>query len=184
MVKFNLKTKEVNEQDLTTTYNKLKSIANIENENFNIEGAIFSGSSWLLFNRGNGQANKNGIFKVDGQDLLMAGKAKFFRLNLPNINHIESSFTDAILHKNEIFFIAAAEDTDSTYNDGAILGSYIGSINLTSLKLNFATKISNSHKFEGICFLNQSKNKIEFLLCEDRDTEELKSTIYKLTLNM
>lgn len=182
MLGFNLKTKAVIQQDLTTTYNKLKFAAGIDNDNFNIEGAIFTGKSWLLFNRGNGQNSKNGIFEIEGKSLFKAEKTRFRRLNLPNINHIESSFTDAVLCKNEIFFIATAENTNSTYNDGAILGSFIGSINLNSLKLNFAVKISNNHKFEGICVLSQSLNQIDFLLCEDRDTEDLKSTIYKLTL--
>ncbi|MFC4212983.1 DUF6929 family protein [Pedobacter lithocola] len=184
MIDFNLKSKEIIEHDLTTVYNKIKTTAKIDDDNFNIEGAIFTGKLWLLFNRGNGINAKNGIFLIKGEDLTNADNPTFVRINLPHINHIESTFTDAILYKNEIFFIATAEDTNSTYNDGAILGSFIGSINLQTLKLNFATKISDVNKFEGICFLKESNNKIEFLLCEDRDTEELKSTIYRLTMNL
>nr|WP_276901289.1 hypothetical protein [Pedobacter kyonggii] len=85
--------------------------------------------------------------------------------------------------KNEIFFIATAEDTKSTYADGEILGSFIGSINLQTLKLTFSNKISGKHKFEGITVFSQSQHSTTFLLCEDRDSEELKTTIYKLVLN-
>ncbi|RNL54721.1 DUF6929 family protein [Pedobacter jejuensis] len=184
MIDFNLKTKEIIEHDLTNVYSKLKVIATIDDENFNIEGAVFTGKSWFLFNRGNGINAKNGVFFIKGEDLTNADNATFVRINLPNINHVESSFTDAVLYKNEIFFIATAEDTKSTYNDGAILGSFVGSIDLKTLEVNFATKISDVNKFEGICFLEQSKNKIEFLLCEDRDTEELRSTVYKLTMSL
>jgi len=183
MIDFDLQTKEIIEYDLTDAYNKIKTTAKIDDDNFNIEGAIFTGNSWLLCNRGNGKNTKNGIFVINGEDLTKADNAAFLRINLPNVNHVESSFTDAVLYKNEIFFIATAEDTNSTYNDGKILGSFVGSISLQTLELNFATKISDVNKFEGICFLEKSKNKIEFLLCEDRDTEELKSTIYRLTMN-
>jgi len=184
MIEYNLLTEEVIEKDLTNAYNKLKSLANIDDSNFNIEGAIFTGQFWLLFNRGSGLSNNNGVFKVDGKDLCKAENADFIRLNLPNIKHSKSSFTDAILYNNEIFFIATSEDTKSTYHDGAILGSFIGSIELNSLKINFVTKISDSQKFEGICFLSKSSDQIDFLLCEDRDSEELSSTIYKLTLSL
>ncbi|QIL38861.1 hypothetical protein G7074_05925 [Pedobacter sp. HDW13] len=182
MVEFHLKTQEVIQRDLTHTYNKLKTIAHINDENFNLEGAIYTGTTWLLFNRGNGTEQKNGIFIIEEANLPDASKAKFVDFKLPNINHIESTFTDAALVKNEIFFIATAEDTSSTYQDGEILGSFIGSIHLDTLNLTFSHKIPGSHKFEGITFLMQSNDKIEFLLCEDRDMDELKTTIYKLAL--
>jgi len=183
MIEYALETKSVVQKDLSKLYDRLKSISSIDDENFNIEGTIFNGAEWLLFNRGNGIATKNGIFRIGEKDLENADKIRFFPSSLPKINHVEASFTDAILYQNEIFFIATAEDTKSTYHDGEVLGSFIGSINLESLKINFTHKISDSHKFEGISFLNQTENKIEFLLCEDRDTEELNATVYKLTLN-
>jgi hypothetical protein len=39
---------------------------------------------------------------------------------------VRSSFTDAILVDNSIYFLATAEDTESTYDDGEVLGSLIG----------------------------------------------------------
>lgn len=183
LIEFDLKTQKVVQKDLTKTHARLKSIAKIDDHNFNLEGAIFTGAEWLLFNRGNGSDAKNGIFKIQGADLLNAGQLKFNSFKLPNINHVESSFTDATLVKNEIFFIATAEDTKSTYADGEILGSFIGSINLQTLKLTFSNKISDSHKFEGIALHSQSKHHTTFLLCEDRDTEELKTVIYKMAID-
>ncbi|TCD22032.1 hypothetical protein EZ456_17990 [Pedobacter psychrodurus] len=183
MIEFNLETKKVVQKDLTETYTRLKSIAKIDEHNFNLEGAIFTGKEWLLFNRGNGIDAKNGRFKIEGADLTKADRIKFNSFKLPNINHVESSFTDAALVKNEIFFIATAEDTKSTYTDGEILGSFIGSINLQTLKLTFSNKISDNHKFEGITLLSQSKHNTSFLLCEDRDNEELKTVIYKLVIS-
>jgi hypothetical protein len=183
MIEFDLKTHQVVRKDLTETYGKLKSMAKIDDQNFNLEGAIFTGKTWLLFNRGNGLDSKNGRFKIEGADLANSSQVLFNSFKLPNIDHVESSFTDATLVKNEIFFIATAEDTKSTYADGEIMGSFIGSINLQSLKLTFSNKISGRHKFEGITLLHQNEQTTSFLLCEDRDTDELKTTIYKLVLN-
>jgi hypothetical protein len=183
MIEFDLKTQKLIQKDLTKTYSFLKSIAKIDDHNFNLEGAIFTGTEWLLFNRGNGVDSKNGIFKIQGTDLDNAEHATFNGFKLPNINHVESSFTDAVLLKDEIFFIASAEDTKSTYADGEILGSFIGSINSQTLKLTFSNKIFGNHKFEGITLLNQSEHSTTFLLCEDRDSEELKTVVYKLVIN-
>jgi hypothetical protein len=183
MIEFDLKTQKVIQKDLTETYALLKSISKIDDQNFNLEGAALTGNEWLLFNRGNGLDAKNGIFKIQETDLAKTKQVKFNPFKLPNIDHVESSFTDAVLVKNEIFFIATAEDTKSTYADGEILGSFIGSINLQTLKLTFSNKISGKHKFEGITLLSQNEHSTTFLLCEDRDSEELKTTIYKLVLN-
>lgn len=183
MIEFDLKTKKIIQKDLAETYSLLKSTAKINDHNFNLEGAIFTGTTWLLFNRGNGTDGKNGIFKIQTADLKNIEQGSFYNFKLPNINHVESSFTDAVLVKNEIFFIATAEDTKSTYADGEILGSFIGSINLNTLKMTFSNKISGHHKFEGIALMQQNELSTTFLLCEDRDTEELKTVIYKLVLN-
>lgn len=183
MVEYDLQTNRINQKDLSVTYSQLKSIGAVDDQNFNLEGAIFTGKEWLLFNRGNGSGAKNGIFKIGDADLLNPHQVTFTPTKLPNIKHVEASFTDAILINRKIFFIATAEDTESTYQDGEILGSFIGGIDPDTLKLTFSHKIPASHKFEGITFLKQTSDQIEFLLCEDRDTEELKTTVYKLTMN-
>ena len=51
------------------------------------------------------------------------------------------------------------------------------------MTIDFTVKISETQKFEGLTLYNKTNDKIEFLLCEDNDTEELKSIIYKLTLS-
>jgi hypothetical protein len=77
--------------------------------------------------------------------------------------------------------LATAEDTESTYDDGEVLGSLIGRINLKTMKIDF-TQNSDTHKFR-IDFIHQFKRKIEFLLCEDKDTEVLETDIYKLSFS-
>jgi hypothetical protein len=50
------------------------------------------------------------------------------------------------------------------------------------MKIDFTQKISSTHKFEGLTLYTNSKEKNEFLLCEDKD-EVLETDIYKLTLD-
>ena len=95
-----------------------------------------------------------------------------------------SPFTDAILMDDKIYFLAAAENTSSTYDDGEILGSLIGRIDLETMKIDFTQKISPTNKFEGITLFSKTKNQIQFLLCEDKDTDVLESTIYKLSIDL
>jgi len=184
LVEFNPNSKSLITKDLTATYQKMRDVAGINDENLNIEGAIFTGQFWILFNRGNGSNSNNGMFRLHGKDLAKAEKIEYYALKLPNINHVESSFTDAVLVGNEILFISTAEDTKSTYADGEILGSFIGGINLETLKLTFSYRIPGVHKFEGISLYQKTSKGVEFLLCEDRDTEELKTVIYKLGLSI
>lgn len=180
MACYNLETKKVTRHDLTFLYANIRKSTGIDEENLNIEGAVATESDWYLFNRGNGEANKNGIFKIKGNDLAKASSISFIPIALLKTNNVLVSFTDAVLHKNQIYFIAAAENTTSTYNDGDILGSYLGKIDLKNFRLDFTKKISAHQKFEGITFLRQVDEKLEFLLCEDSDSDSLETVIYKV----
>ncbi|RZK54123.1 MAG: hypothetical protein EOO87_11245 [Pedobacter sp.] len=182
MLCYNLETKNVTRHDLTFLYSKIKKSTGIDEENFNIEGAVPTETDWYLFNRGNGDANKNGVFKIKGTDLVKASSVTFIPIALLKTNNVLVSFTDAVQHLNHIYFIAAAENTTSTYDDGEILGSYIGKIDLENFRLDFTKKISAHQKFEGITFLKQIDEKLEFLLCEDKDNDILETVIYKVVL--
>lgn len=182
MIEYQMDTEKVTTYNLSGFYQKLKSVLKVADDDLNIEGAVFNGKDWFLFNRGNGKSNKNGIFKIIGEDLSKAEQFSFVPLILRKNNGTKALFTDAILHQGQIYFVAAAEDTSSTYNDGQILGSYIGNLNAETLKVNFIKKISSHQKIEGITVFQQIDKKIEFLLCEDSDSESSISTIYKLRL--
>lgn len=175
--------KVITSNDITNLYAVLQSFGEIKPEDFNIEGAIYNGESWFLLNRGNGNSNKNILFTIEGKNLTNNFTVLSNAYKLPKIQGVRSSFTDGILVDNSIYFLATAEDTESTYDDGEVLGSLIGSINLKTMKIDFTQKISSTHKFEGLTIYSNSKEKIVFLLCEDKDTETLETDIYKLTLN-
>lgn len=185
MIEFDLKTrKKTTSNNLVDLYAVMQSFAGITSVDFNLEGAIYNGQNWYFFNRGNGREAKNVIFtlhakKLDEEFSLISNDYK-----LPKIKGIRSTFTDAILIDDKIYFLATAEDTDSTYEDGEILGSLLGRIDLETMKIDFTQKISPTSKFEGLTLFSKNNNQIQFLLCEDRDTELLESAIYKLTIDL
>ena len=169
--------------DIAALYATLQSFGAIKPEDFNIEGAIYTGESWFLLNRGNGSSTKNVLFTIEGKNLTNDFMILSNAYKLPKTKGVRSSFTDAVLVDDSIYFLDTAEDTQSTYNDCEVLGSLIGRINLKTMKIDFTQKISSIHKFEGLTLYRNSKEKIEFLLCEDKDTEVLETEIYKLTLD-
>ncbi|MFV5688390.1 DUF6929 family protein [Flavobacterium sp. ZT3R25] len=170
----------IEDKDLSAIYGKLKETASISDADLNIEGALFHNEKWHLFQRGNGAQSKNGIFILNKE----GNYIRFFPIPLPKIQNIEATFTDAILVDDKIYFLAAVENTTSTYEDGEVFGSFIGALALDTFEVAFTQKISETHKFEGLTLYTHSKEKIEFLLCEDKDTEALETDIYKLTLDL
>ena len=184
MVQVDSKTKEViKTQELTDLYLTMQSFAKIAPEDFNIEGVIYNGETWFFFNRGNGKTGKNIVFTVEGKNLVNEFQIISNEYKLPKIKGVRTSFTDAILVEDKIYFLASAENSNSTYDDGEVLGSIIGRIDVKKMKIDFTQKISDTHKFEGLTLYKKSSNEIEFLLCEDNDTEVLEADIYKVVLS-
>lgn len=170
--------------DLSNLYASMQSFAEVKPEDFNIEGAIYNGENWFLFNRGNGSKGQNIIFTIGGANLTDDFSVVFNKIKLPKIKGVRTTFTDAILVDNKIYFLATAEDTPNTYEDGEVLGSIIGRIDLQTMKMEFTKKITDKHKFEGIALYQKSDAEIQFLLCEDNDTDLLESSIFKLVISL
>ncbi|AOW09552.1 DUF6929 family protein [Flavobacterium gilvum] len=182
LVQINTAEKKISYDELTNLYAVMQQFGEIKPEDFNIEGAVYTGEEWYLLNRGNGKSGKNVLFTIQGKNLINEFSIVANNYKLPKIKGVRSSFTDAVALDDKIYFLATAEDTDSTYNDGEILGSFIGCIDAKTMKITFTKKISDSHKFEGLTVYKNSSDTIEFLLCEDNDTEILETNIYKLSL--
>jgi len=178
---YNIDTTAIAEKDLSKLYKSLKETTSISDDELNIEGALFCNEKWHLFQRGNGANSKNGIFILN-DDLNDNDFIQFIPIQLPKIKHVETSFTDAILVEDKIYFLATAEDTTSTYYDGEILGSLIGRMDSKTFVTEFTLKISDTHKFEGLTLYDKSETQIAFLICEDKDSDVLETEIFKLNL--
>jgi hypothetical protein len=183
MVEFDLKTrKKTMTNNLVDLYAVMQSFGYIKSEDFNLEGVIYDGENWYLFNRGNGSENKNVIFTLHAKKLNEEFSLLSNDYKLPKIKGVRTSFTDAVLIDGKIYFLATAKNTASTYEDGEILGTVIGRIDIETMKIDFTKKISPTNKFKGLTLFSKNKNQIQFLLCEDKDT--LESTIYKLSVEL
>lgn len=167
--------------NLEYLYQTIAEFSEIDEEDFNIEGVVKYKEDYIFLNRGNGPKNSNALLFVQGRNFIDDFNTFTHTIELPKINGVSSGFSDGIVVNNTLFFLATAENKNSTYHDGEIKGSMIGAIDLKKMKLKFTKVISNNKKFEGIALRNLEGKKIEFLLCEDRDSlEENSSTIYSL----
>ena len=179
MVQLDARTKKpIATNDLSALYQTMQSFGEIKPDDFNLEGAIYDGTNWYLFNRGNGKNSKNAIFTIGGNNLTDDFSVIYNKIKLPKIKGIETTFTDAVWVNNKIYFLATAEDTQSTYDDGEVVGSIIGSINPETMKVEFTKKITKTAKLEGITVYEKTATSITFLLCEDNDTEVQESNFY------
>lgn len=200
--------------DLSTLYQQFRLIAQLADDELNIEGVIYQASPqqadrWVFLQRGNGATANNGLFVLsdvtfkaflqpDVQSEMLPQSSriltephmglladiKFYPVKLPAISQVESGFTDGYLLADKLYFLAAAEDTTSTYLDGTVLGSLFGCIDLINFELQWSFIISSEHKFEGLTLEQQFDQQLVFLLCEDNDTAVLASTLYQLSINL
>ena len=166
-------------QDLSVLYQNLKNVGSFTDDQLNIEGAIYAHQTMLLFQRGNSKNSQNGIFIIPNHQ---EDGIRFVPISLPTLDNVETTFTDAILVGDKIYFLACAENTTSTYEDGKVLGTILGVMHAPTFEIIDVQLLSEHQKFEGITLYNETETELEFLLCEDNDTETIEAEIYKLTL--
>lgn len=140
MVTVNLGTGAVNTYSLVEFYKKLRETARLEEGALNIEGAVVKNDELLLFNRGENLILK---YKLEELERYLAGERdcpapKTYFINLPEIKGIKAGFSGAAIIPNEdqVLFTASVENTEDWINDGEVLGSFVGMIDLKGLKDN------------------------------------------------
>lgn len=188
----------VRETDMQAAYTELKSAARI-NE-LNLEGFAVDDDDVFLLNRINGGGNF--LFRIDSQQFrdYMFGRAttlgvvETFSLKLPEIAGFEAGLSGADFwrDRNSILFTASVEATGNSYDDGQILGSFIGVIDINSLRqetLNDVTAASYLvqaddkpvlTKIESIVILDHNNTKVRGIAVSDNDdgsSEFLKYTL-------
>lgn len=163
-------------------YLGMQDFAGIDADNFNIEAAVNEGGTWYLFNRGNGPKGQNVVFTVEGELGSDMYQIIYNEVDLPKIDGATAGFTDAVMADGKLYFIAAAEKSGSTYLDGEVAGTLIGRMDPESMEIEFTEVISHKNKFEGLTLYKQNDASLEFLLCEDTDSDATESDIYKLTI--
>ncbi|SKA32794.1 DUF6929 family protein [Photobacterium toruni] len=176
---------------LSNLYAQLHKAANFtQQEKINIEGIANTGNEIFIFNRGN--EGKNAIFTINEKELMdyLEGKAqtlpslKVYQVQLPKINGVQACFSGADYWKdtNSMLFTASVEgNNQSSINDGAIQGSFIGVLplkvlaNKSTLDLTaYSQEIKNNGKAvitkaESIAIENQTNKQANGYIVSDND---------------
>jgi hypothetical protein len=175
---YHLTTGKIAERNLQPQHDSLQKKFGVSADDYNIEGVVYYNQKTFFFQRGNGPKAQNGVFIMNDT----TKETSYHPIELPELQGVKATFTDAVLVEDVIYFLAAAEKSASTYLDGEVTGSIIGKLNPETLAVEFTQKISDTHKFEGIAIYKKTTDSVEFLLCEDSDSEQEESKIYKLSL--
>ena len=130
-------------RDMTELYRDLAALARFKAAQLvNIEAVAVAHDDIYLFNRGN--AERNLLFKVALGDLMayMTGQAdritdiQLHEATLPRLKGNEAGFSGADFwpERESLVYSASVERTGNASDDGAVLGSYVGLIPLSTLK--------------------------------------------------
>ncbi len=120
---------------ITEFYSYIKSLEIFSDSELNIEAVAYRDGVLYLFNR-----TKNVVLffpyntflkYIQGASPLPSVQTR--HITLPQLNGIEAGFSGAVALKKEskILFTASVENTSNAYDDGEILGSFIGIIDIT-----------------------------------------------------
>ncbi|MFV0201507.1 hypothetical protein OBJ99_11740 [Empedobacter falsenii] len=179
LISYNLKTNQVENKTYRDLFEKFLSVSKLSKKDFNIEGIITDGHCTYFFNRGNGPAAANGIYRVRGALNDLKNKPiDYFPITLPKLNNEITTFSDAIMVDGKILFTATVESKSTTQFNGEIKGSIIGELDLAIMEVTRWQKISDDKKIEGLALYKESRKNYTLYLCEDNDDDSKNASIY------
>ena len=156
----------------------------------NIEGAVVAGPSLKIFQRGNGSSRQNAVIDLELKGLIADLEntgiisvdhiIKITNYDLGKLKNVPLSFTDACFCNDQLFFIAAAEASDSTYEDGKYLGAILGCINLSG-EIIFQKELLCENKPEGLWVENNvdsNTKSYNIYVVTDADDSEIISSLF------
>ncbi len=154
----------------------------------NIEGAASVGDEFILAQRGNAAHSVNALVRLEKQSALEELHSKkeltakslldCVVLDLGMIEQVKLSITDLCPNpKGGLFFLAAAEQTDSAYEDGEFVGAVIGRLSLQGEVLSCA-RLECPHKPEGLS-LDPDVSATSFVVVTDADDPLIPSSLYR-----
>jgi hypothetical protein len=180
--------------DLLPFYELLMDETKLKENELNIEAAVELDGKIYLLNRGKNKLisikTEHFIEFIEGQrdDL----KIKTHTIDLPKVDGIEAGFSGATVDvaENRIIFTASVENTSDWINDGQVLGSFIGIIEIDELENHYHPKtvlIAENEatlilKVESIALKNQHENSYDCILVTDSDGG--KSELLELTIHL
>lgn len=168
--------------DLTPLYLALEALL----PDLNLEGAVVRGEQLLLAQRGNSAGSLNAVISLDlatllaqleGASLGPESVRTVTPVELGELHGVPLSFTDLCLAADgRLLFSAAAEDTESSYDDGACAGSVLGC--LANGQVQALWPLAGQAKIEGLCQLADGSLR----LVNDPDDRAARSSLYRAEL--
>lgn len=161
-------------------YELIKTEAKLTDADINVEGSAIIGEDLFLFNRGQNVLIQTNWAKIiiylKGGPNTLEPEIKTYRLKLPQIKGIDPGISGAcqLGKENKILFTASVENTKNWIEDGEILGSFIGILDVEKLASEPLENIAlltdkNSkpviEKVESIEFLQRKTNGTIKVLC-------------------
>jgi hypothetical protein len=136
----------------------------------NVEGALVKDERITLIQRGNGEHHQNALIELDLNSFLRdeVTNKTIFHQDLALLNGTPLSFTDGTTYREKTFYLAVAEKTESTYEDGEFAGAVLGCIGGASFQLDIPSKP------EGLAIQNDM-----FYLVTDDDDRTKPSKLYR-----
>lgn len=126
------------EYNLTEFYTHIKKIARLKDDQLNIEAAQVYKDQLFLFNRGENLIIKCRLSRFMGyiKENMAIPPIEIYRILLPEIDGLSAGFSGASLDPEHgiLFFTSTVENTNNWIDDGEVLGSFIGTIDLKDLK--------------------------------------------------
>lgn len=171
-------------------FSKLFAGLNVKIKDLNLEGIVEFNNTIKLFQRGNAKGANNAIISLQADTFiaeLQTGTVTAKSVidirtcHLGSLNGVSLSFTDAAVWETptekKIIFIAAAEDTVTTYDDGEYRGAIFGILN-EACEVVYSVELRCLQKPEGLWVENSI-----FYFVTDADNPNRTSELYKFGLS-
>lgn len=130
--------------DLKAVYDAIRNSGTITIETLNIEAATTIDDRLFLFNRETNlvleYSLKDFMYFLEHQSALPT--FQMYQLQLPQLEGLQAKVSGAttIPSTNQLLITASVEDSPNTYDDGDVLGSYVGMISINQLKDGYQPK--------------------------------------------
>jgi hypothetical protein len=157
----------------------------------NIEGAVVHGGAMFLAQRGNGDPGAgatNALVRLDLERIL-AGIGRgaleaealvgIARVELPAIEGVGLTLTDLATDGQALCFSAAAENSASTYHDGACLGSAIGRLSVDG-RVEALELLEGHEKIEGLAVVRTRAGAREAFVVADPDDRAKRARLFRV----
>ncbi len=130
--------------DLKAVYDAIRNSGTIAIETLNIEAATTIDDRLFLFNR-----ETNMVLEYSLKDLMNFLETdgalptfQMYQLQLPKLEGLQAKLSGAttIPNTNHLLITASVEDSPNTYDDGNVVGSYVGMISIDQIKDGYRPK--------------------------------------------